>query len=100
MLVTQADDDGSIYAGVGLTSLWNTSNKWFFEGSLAVGYCDKGNEVNDLGGNLQFRTLVGFGYRASDWTRLSIAIDHLSNASIQTYNPGREDIAIRLGVQF
>jgi hypothetical protein len=100
MVATQVDDDSGTYVGVGLSLLWITSDKWFVEGNFAVGYYDEGDGGTDLGSNLQFRTLVGFGYRMSDRTRLSIAIDHLSNAGVEKFNPGREAVSIRYGIEF
>ncbi|MGA9409787.1 MAG: acyloxyacyl hydrolase [Roseobacter sp.] len=100
MFVIKADGDRDSYIGVGPSLLWNTSDKWFVEGSLTVGYYNEGNGGTNLGGNLQFRTLIGLGYRLSDRTRLSVAIDHLSNAGIEDFNPGREAVSVRYGVQF
>lgn len=100
MFVIKADGDRDSYIGVGPSLLWNTSDQWFVEGSLTVGYYNEGNGGTNLGGNLQFRTLIGLGYRLSDRTRLSVAIDHLSNAGIEDFNPGREAVSVRYGVQF
>lgn len=100
MVATQVDDDGDSYLGVGVSLMWNTSDKWFVEGNWAVGYYDEGDGGTNLGGNLQFRTLVGFGYRMSDQTRLSIALDHLSNAGLKEFNPGREAVTIRYRIDF
>ncbi len=100
MVAAQVDEDGDAYLGIGLSTFWNTSDKWFIEGSLAAGYYDEGSGGTDLGGNLQFRTLVGFGYRVSDQARISLAVDHLSNAGIEDVNPGREAIWIRYGRSF
>ncbi len=95
MVAAQANDDGDTYVGIGLSALWNTSENWFIEGSLATGYYGEGSDGTDLGGELQFRTLIGFGYMLSDRASLSLAIDHLSNAGIEDENPGREAVWIR-----
>lgn len=80
--------------------LGNISEKWFVEGSLAAGYYDAGSRGMDLGGNVQFRTLAGIGYRVSYRSRISISIDHLSNAGIEDSNPGREAVTVRYGMSF
>lgn len=98
--VLEVDDDNNTYVGAGVAALWNTGQKWFIEASLAAGYYGRGSDGQDLGGNVQFRSLLGLGYRVSDTRRISIAIDHLSNAGIEDTNPGRNAISIRYGVSF
>lgn len=100
MVVTQVDTDKDTYFGVGLSALSDISEKWFLESSLAVGYYDQGASGTNLGGNLQFRTLLGVGYRVSDTSQISLAIDHISNAGIEKFNPGRETVSIRYSKSF
>lgn len=100
MGAVEFDDDSDVYVGLGVSALWNVSENWFFEGSFAPGYYDEGSDGKDLGGNLQFRSLVGFGYRISQNARLSIAIDHLSNAGIEDTNPGRDAVHLRYARSF
>ena len=49
----------------------------------------------DLGGSLQFRSLIGAGYELSEDMAVSITIDHLSNGSTQTDNPGSDAVMLR-----
>ncbi|WP_227271721.1 acyloxyacyl hydrolase [Roseobacter weihaiensis] len=100
LAVIDIDSDGDGYAGIGLAALWNTSEKWFVEGSVAAGYYDRGSDGVNLGGNLQFRTLVGFGFRTSVSSRVSVAVDHLSNAGLNDINPGRNAITVRYARSF
>ncbi|ABG31933.1 acyloxyacyl hydrolase [Roseobacter denitrificans] len=100
LALLQLEDDSTIYAGLGLSGIWNLSPNWFAEGSLAAGYYDAGSGGTDLGGNLQFRTLIGLGYRLSSGARISFAVDHLSNAGIESHNPGRETVSVRYGFSF
>ena len=93
--VLQIEYDSTVCAGGGLSEIRNLSETWFAEASLVAGYYDAGSGGVDLGGDWHFRTLIGFGYRLSDRARVSLPIDHLSNAGIESENPGRETVAIR-----
>lgn len=96
----EVDDDGDFYLGAGVSALWGLSEKWFLEGSLAGGYYDAGSNGDDLGGHVQFRTLIGLGYRLSDARRISVAADHLSNAGLKDRNPGRNALLLRYAISF
>ncbi len=96
----QVEGNSTHYAGVGLSTRWSISEKWFVEGSLLAGHYDTGSNGVDLGGNFQFRTLAGLGYKLRNKTYISIAVDHLSNAGLERSNPGRESISIRYGFSF
>jgi hypothetical protein len=100
MGVLEVDDQSDNYAGVGLSAIWNASARWFVEGSFAAGHYENGSDVLDLGGNLQFRTLLGIGYRLSDRTRVSLALDHLSNGGLDDTNPGRNAVFLRVARSF
>ncbi len=93
--VLQVDTDRDVFAGVGFSVLSELSQRWFLEGSLAAGLYDFGSSGNDLGGHVQIRSLVGVGYRLTDTSSVSIAIDHLSNGGLRSRNPGRETLSIR-----
>ncbi len=98
--IAETDDDGDIFAGVGLALTWNLNDNWFVESGLAAGYYDGSSSSYDLGGNVQFRTLIGLGYRINDRSTLSLAATHLSNAGIEDVNPGRNAIFLRYGRSF
>lgn len=100
MGVAQADADGDVFVGGGLSLTWQGRGKWFVESSLAAGYYDAGSDGLDLGGNVMFRTLLGVGYAISDTSRISLAVDHLSNAGLETVNPGRNAVHVRYGFNF
>ncbi len=97
----QIDADGDVFVGVGVYAIWMISEgPWFVEGSFMPGYYDEGTGGSPLGGNLQFRTLLGVGYKLTDSGRISIAIDHKSNADIEDVNPGGETLAVRYTFNF
>ena len=100
MGVVEYDDDEDFYVGLGLSVLWDATSNIFVEGSLAAGYYDAGGDRPDLGGDVQFRSLIGVGYRISEVSRVSIAIDHLSNAGLEDVNPGRNAVMLRYARSF
>jgi len=50
----------------------------------------------DLGGTVHFRSMIGLGFDVNEKIGLSFTIDHLSNGSIQSYNPGAEALMFRV----
>lgn len=100
MGVLEYDDDEDFFLGAGLSLMWDVAPKWFVETSLAAGYYDAGSDGLDLGGDFQFRTLLGVGYRLSEKSRLSLAVDHLSNAGLEDVNPGRNALFLRYARSF
>ena len=64
------------------------------------GYYDRGSDGTPLGGNIQFRGLVGVGYKISNTQRVSLAIDHKSNAGLEDKNPGSETLVLRYTKRF
>lgn len=93
--VFETDDDEDVYLGAGVSAIWALRQDWFVEASLAAGYYDSADDGVDLGGNLQFRSLFGLGYRFNARDSISLAIDHLSNAGLEDTNPGRNAVLIR-----
>lgn len=97
----QIDGDGDVFVGVGVYALWSIGEgPWFVEGSFMPGYYDQGSGGTPLDGNLQFRTLLGVGYKLTDSSRISLAIDHKSNADIEDTNPGSETLVVRYTFDF
>ncbi len=54
-----------------------------------VGYWHQGAGKN-LGAHTEFKTGAEFAYRFSDYSRLGVEFDHISNAGIGKKNPGVE----------
>lgn len=98
--VVETDTENDAYVGGGLAVTWDLNADWFVESSLAAGYYEPGDGGIDLGGNFQFRTLVGVGYRLTERSRISLAVNHLSNAGLEEMNPGRNNISLRYGWSF
>ena len=89
------DSEADLFAGAGVVSFYALDRGWFFEASAMPGYYDAGRDENDLGGNLQFRTLLGVGKTIGSGSSLSLAFTHKSNAGLNTRNPGLNAVHLR-----
>lgn len=88
------DSDGDGWVGIGIAGRYQFSNGFFLEGSFMPGLYRRGD--TDLGGSLQFRSLIGAGFNVGKDLSLSVTIDHLSNGGTQSINPGSEAIMLRI----
>ncbi len=61
--------------------------------ALGVGYYDQ-NDGYDLGGSLQFRSSVELSYRLNDWSHLGLTFSHISNAGLESRNPGADSLFV------
>lgn len=96
-----ADADSDVFLGFGIASIWRLGDgPWFVETSIMPGYYDAGSGGTDLGGNWQFRSLIGLGYRFDGGSRISLALDHKSNADLEEDNPGSETVMLRYRLDF
>ena len=65
--------------------------------SIAAGLYEDGSG-KDLGGALEFRSAVTFGYRFESGWRAGLFYAHISNASTGRDNPGADTIGISISV--
>ena len=97
----QVNTDGDVFLGFGVHAHWAIgTGPWFVEGSFMPGYYDDGRNGTDLGGNIQFRSLIGIGYALAANRKISLAIEHKSNAGLEDHNPGSETLVLRYAVGF
>lgn len=89
------DEAGDVHAGVGLIGFYTFADRWFLEGSVMPGYFSESEELNDLGGEFQIRSLFAVGYTLNSGNKVSLAITHKSNASTQDDNPGVNSLFLR-----
>ncbi|KIC43682.1 lipid A 3-O-deacylase [Ruegeria sp. ANG-S4] len=94
------DAAADVHIGIGLIGVYSFSDRWFVEGSIMPGYFSEGDQLNDLGGDFQIRSLLGVGYKLNNGNKLSLAITHKSNASTQNFNPGVNSGLIRYHLAF
>ena len=94
-------EDGTGWIGLGarLTSADILPGPVFVESTFMPGAAFKGGGP-DLGGNLQFRSSLGFGLAFANGSSVSIAYDHRSNADIRAVNPGLEVLSIGYAIPF
>ncbi len=90
------DDIGDAWVGVGLSGLAALGDRWFVEASVMPGIYAEGQDRNDLGDTVEFRSLIGLGYVLDRDTRVSVAFDHRSNAGLGDDNPGENTVSLRL----
>jgi len=94
------DEDGDTHVGVGVVGTYTFADRWFVEGSVMPGYYNQSNELNDLGGSFQIRSLLGIGYTLDSGNKISMAVTHKSNASTQEDNPGVNALLLRYHFAF
>ncbi|MEP3527729.1 MAG: acyloxyacyl hydrolase [Sulfitobacter sp.] len=100
-VAAQIDEDEDLFVGGGLHARWSPGDgPWSIESSFMPGYYQEGPDGTALGGKVQFRTLVGLSYELDEIRRISLALDHKSNARLESTNPGSETIAVRYHYKF
>ncbi|MDG0991367.1 MAG: acyloxyacyl hydrolase [Luminiphilus sp.] len=87
------DDDSDAWAGAGVAGKYRIGRRFFIEGSFMPGFYHAGD--TELGGSLHFRSLIGAGFNINENAAISLTIDHMSNGSTQTLNPGSDAISLR-----
>jgi hypothetical protein len=97
-VAARADLDGNAWVGAGFVLDAAIGDKAFVEASFMPGYYWPGD--TDLGHNLQFRSLIGFGWNLAPGSAVILSLDHISNAGIDIRNPGAETVALRYRMSF
>ncbi len=87
-----------VWAGAGLMLTWKRPDGPFFvQGSVMPGVYNEGGGIN-LGGSFQIRSSLEAGYELPSRLRVSIGVDHRSNANTKPFNPGMDGLHLRLSV--
>lgn len=94
------DSEDNTFLGAGFAGSYDFNHLWFAQASLMPGVFVEGTSRNDLGHSLEFRSLLGIGYRLSDTSALSLAISHKSNAGLSSHNPGVNTLTLRYHHKF
>ncbi|WP_108484087.1 acyloxyacyl hydrolase [Oceaniglobus ichthyenteri] len=92
------DADGDAWVGVGVVGDLDITNGIFAEVSFMPGIYNPDETI--LGGNLQFRSLIGLGARISDSADLILSVDHISNGDTNPFNPGMNSASLRVRTRF
>jgi hypothetical protein len=100
-LAGEIDVDGDVWGGAGVVLTAPITPDWRFEASFMPGLYSQGSGGTDLGTSApMFRTQIGVSYMLPSGWRLGAAINHKSNASTASYNPGVESLFLTLGREF
>ncbi len=88
-------EESDFFIGAGVALRWAWTSGWFVDLSVMPGYYDEGTPGNDLGNDLQFRSLLGLGYAFDGGQSVSVAVTHKSNAGLSSDNPGADAVLLR-----
>ena len=91
----QIHETGEIFVGGGLQFRRDLGDVWFVEASVMPGYYFNNSRRNDLGSDFEIRSLMGIGKSLGNGSYVSLALSHISNASIGSENPGMNAISLR-----
>ena len=86
--------DKSAWLGAGLLYNFNLTPKIFITPSFGAGVYAHGSDGVDLGHPIIFRSQLEVSYALENKSRISLAISHLSNASLGRENPGAEILSV------
>lgn len=91
--------DSAVYGYGGLLLDLYLGRRLVVTPSFAVGAYHEGAS-KDLGSAIEFRSQIEVGFRFDDRSRLSLSLDHISNAGIDDKNPGTEALVLTYAVPF
>ncbi len=93
-----ATSDGELWGGAGAAyRISDRSDHLYMQFHTMAGLYAEGDGV-DLGGPIQFRSGIEFGYQTDRGVRMSLGFDHRSNAGIDSPNPGLETVHFRVSI--
>jgi lipid A 3-O-deacylase len=96
----EADTDGDVWAGAGVTAEWPFARDFRLEGSLMAGGYAVGDGGDELGSALQFRSRIGISHAIRAPWRLGVALEHKSNGRTDDFNPGIETVFLTVSRGF
>jgi len=82
------------YGYAGLVADFDLGNRFAFSPSFAPGIYVRGGSAKKLGHWIEFRSMAELSYKLDGGARYGLAIYHLSNASLDDFNPGTEVISL------
>ena len=91
---------GDLFVGAGIWNRFQFENGVFIESSFMPGLSNAGTTNNDLGSTLEFRSLLGVGYKFDNARAISAGLAHKSNAGLGDDNPGLNTLSIRYHISF
>lgn len=86
-------NDEAIYGYGGFFWDLHLSDRWIFTPNVVAGAFSHG-DGKDLGHGIEFRSGLELSYQFDQGSRLGLAFNHISNASIGKRNPGAEALLV------
>ena len=99
MVGLMANADGGVYGYGGVFIDFYFGRRLVVSPNFAVGAYRHGGS-KDLGSVIEFRSGLELAYRFDDRSRLGLAFQHISNASIDKNNPGTESLVLTYSIPF
>lgn len=94
-----ATSDKALYGYLGVLIDFYFGHRLVITPSFAPGAWSRG-DGKDLGHWIEFRSQVEFAYRLDDRSRIALSISHMSNAGLDSTNPGEESLVLTYAVPF
>lgn len=87
----EVNSQGSVWGGFGLFHDFFITDHVYITPSTSVGlYHNSDGDDKDLGHPIEFRSQIELGYQFENYHRVSASFGHISNASLDSHNPGTE----------
>ncbi len=86
----EVTSEGSFWGGGGLLYDWQLDESWHLIPSIGAGLYAQGSSDLDLGNAIEFRSQLEAAYEFDTGQRAGLAFGHISNASLDSQNPGTE----------
>jgi hypothetical protein len=91
-----ATSNGAVWAGAGIIhTIAFPGSRTYFQSHFMPGVYIRGDGI-DLGGPVNARAGVEFGWESRDGVRVGLSIDHRSHGGIFDRNPGLETVQLRV----
>lgn len=82
-----------VYGGFAVPFDIGGNQRWYFTPSAGVGAYSRGAGL-DLGGTFEFHLGVNLSYAVTDASRVGLYLTHISNAGINSHNPGENSLLL------
>lgn len=92
-----AIEGGSYYTYAGIRYELDLGQEFYVAPSFAAGIYND-DHTHDLGGPIEFRSALEFGWHANEWLDVGLTFYHLSNARLYDSNHGSESLVLSLGI--
>jgi len=82
--------EASTWLGAGVLYDWEFKNSWHLMPSIGVGVYSQGSSDLDLGNTIVFRSQIELEKELNQNNIIGASFSHLSNAGLDSHNPGVE----------